>query len=102
MGRRRRRRRRRGSSSSAGGLKNTTWGAQQGDLRGGGFTRVQSADAKSGPIVVNCTTPQEMGDKLDIDWEDTEKTRGKMFWVHVHRLAGPLPEIKRKTREDKG
>ena len=100
MGRRRRRRRRGGSGGPS--LKATTWGAKQGDLRGGGFTRVASPEPKSGPIVVNCTTPQEMGDKIDIDWVDDEKTQGKMFWVHIHRLAGPIPEIQRERKEDKG
>tara|TARA_R100000152_G_C6705465_1_gene134127 strand:- start:27 stop:437 length:411 start_codon:yes stop_codon:yes gene_type:complete len=69
------------------------WGAAIGDKRGGGFVRVE------GKGNINLTVnpqPAEMGDKVDIDWDNTEFTKDKMFQIHIHRLAGPMPEPKRK------
>ena len=69
------------------------WGAAIGDKRGGGFVRVE------GKGNINLTInpqPAEMGDKVDIDWDNTEFTKDKMFQIHIHRLAGPMPEPKRK------
>ena len=78
-------RRRRGGGSS--------WGAKQGDKRGGGFVRVEG---KGGINLTINPQPAEMGDKVDIDWDNTELTKDKMFQIHIHRLAGPIPETKRK------
>ena len=64
------------------------WGAKQGDLKGGGFVRVTD----KGDINLWVTTPAEMGDKVDIDWDNTELTDNKMLNVHIHRLAGPIPD----------
>ena len=113
MGRRRRRRRRRSglgslisrtvrnigqgvskavnTAATAVGLKNTNksgWGAKQGDTKGGGFVRVTD----KGEIDLMVTTPAEMGDKIDIDWKNSELTDNKMLRVHIHRLAGPIPD----------
>ena len=117
MGRRRRRRRRRSglgsfvsrtiinvgqgvskavnTAAKAVGLKNTSskgntsgWGAKAGDTRGGGFVKVTD----KGEINLTVTTPAEMGDKIDIDWDNTDLTKGKMLDVHIHRLAGPIPD----------
>ncbi len=74
------------------------WGAKQGDLKGGGFVRVDGeGDIK---LTVN-PQPAEMGDKVDIDWDNTDLTKDKMFKIHIHRLAGPIPEPKR-GKEKKG
>lgn len=78
-------------AASAVGLKNTNksgWGAKQGDMKGGGFVRVTD----KGSINIRVTTPAEMGDKVDIDWDNTELTNSKMLRVHIHRLAGPIPD----------
>tara|TARA_B100000287_G_scaffold363318_1_gene357028 strand:- start:749 stop:1162 length:414 start_codon:yes stop_codon:yes gene_type:complete len=68
------------------------WGAAIGDKRGGGFVRVEG----DGDIKLHINPqPAEMGDKLDIDWDNTDLTKDKMFQIHIHRLAGPIPEPKR-------
>ena len=68
------------------------WGAKIGDKRGGGFVRVEG---KGGINLTINPQPAEMGDKVDIDWDNTDLTRDKMFNLHIHRLAGPIPEPKR-------
>ena len=69
------------------------WGAKIGDKKGGGFVRV---DGKGDINLTVNPGSAEMGDKVDIDWDNTDFTKDKMFQIHIHRLAGPVPEIKRK------
>jgi len=83
-----------GKSKGKGGY----WGASIGNKKGGGFV---SVDGPGDIIITINPQPAEMGDKVDIDWDTTEHTKDKMFNLHVHRLAGPIPEPAR-GKERKG
>ena len=38
----------------------------------------------------------EIGDKIDLDWDDDEHTRDKMLRVFITRMAGPIKPIENK------
>ena len=87
--------------SAAGKLAQTVFGRRRRggssvtyqDKAGTGFVKVPDKG------VINLTInpqPAEIGDKIDVDWDNDENTNNKMLRIHIHRLAGPIPEPTRK------
>tara|TARA_B100000131_G_scaffold319472_1_gene365437 strand:+ start:260 stop:658 length:399 start_codon:yes stop_codon:yes gene_type:complete len=69
-------------------------GSSSTDRRPWGFGKV------SGNETINITvnpSPAEMGDKIDIDW-DEKAVKNKMVRIHIHRIPGFPAEIKQKVK----